>query len=212
MRENRNEMNFWQFNNTFLDHVCINVHQINAKFPGMDKNNLSRWVREGKLIKLRNGFYSFPEYMNDSGSQMYIANRIYKPSYISLHTALSFYGIIPEGVLNITSVTTLKTVEFKNRFGTFSYKTIQPRLLFGYRQKPYLRDMTFLLAEPEKAILDFLYIYSFYNSKEEIEELRFDPDIIRELVNPIKLLEYTERFNNKALTNRVKILMSVYNK
>jgi len=205
-------MNFWQFNNTFLDHVCINVHQINAKFPGMDKNNLSRWVREGKLIKLRNGFYSFPEYMNDSGSQMYIANRIYKPSYISLHTALSFYGIIPEGVLNITSVTTLKTVEFKNRFGTFSYKTIQPRLLFGYRQKPYLRDMTFLLAEPEKAILDFLYIYSFYNSKEEIEELRFDPDIIRELVNPIKLLEYTERFNNKALTNRVKILMSVYNK
>lgn len=203
-------MNYWQFNNTFLDHVCINIHQIDAKFPGMDKNNLSRWVREGKLIKLRNGFYSFPEYMNVSGSQMYIANRIYKPSYISLHTALSFYGIIPEGVLNITSITTLKTAEFKNHFGTFSYKTIQPRLLFGYRQTSYLRDMTFLLAEPEKAILDFLYIYSFYNSKEEIEELRFDPDIMRELLNPIKLLEYTKRFNNKALTNRVKILMSVY--
>jgi len=212
LRKNRNEMDHWEFNNTFQDMICINIHQINAKFPGMDKNNLSRWVSQGKLIKLRNGFYSFPEYINDSGSQMFIANRIYKPSYISLHTALSFYGIIPEGVLNITSVTTLKTAEFKNRFGTFSYKTIQPRLLFGYRQKPYLRDMTFLLAEPEKAILDFLYIYSFYNSKEEMEELRFDPDIIRELVNPIKLLEYAESFTNKALTNRVKILMSVCDK
>lgn len=205
-------MNYWQFNNTFLDYVCINVHQINAKFPGMDKNNLSRWVKEEKLVKLRNGYYGFPEYTNISGSQMYIANRIYKPSYISLHTALSFYGIIPEGVFNITSITTLKTAEFNNRFGTFSYKTIQPRLLFGYSQRPYLRDMTFLLAEPEKAILDFLYIYSFYNSKEEIEELRFDPGIMRELVNPIKILEYTERFNNKALINRVKILMSMYDK
>jgi predicted transcriptional regulator of viral defense system len=94
----------------------------------MDKNNLSRWVKEGKLVRLRNGFYSFPEYLNESGSQMYIANRIYRPSYISLQTALSFYGIIPEAVTNVTSVTTLKTAEFENRFGTFSYKTIQPRL------------------------------------------------------------------------------------
>ena len=209
MRKNRNEMNYWEFNNSFLDEVCINVHQINAKFPGMDKNNLSRWVRRGKLIKLRNGFYSFPEYINESSSQMYIANRIYKPSYISLHTALSFYGIIPEGVINITSITTLKTAEFENRFGTFSYKTIQPGFFFGYWQRPYLRDMTFLLAEPEKAIADLLYIYTFYDTRKEIEELRFDRDIINELVNPIKLIEYAGRFNNKALTNRVRILMGV---
>ena len=69
-------MNYWEFNNSFLDEVCINVHQINAKFPGMDKNNLSRWVRRGKLIKLRNGFYSFPEYINESNSQMNIKQNI----------------------------------------------------------------------------------------------------------------------------------------
>lgn len=202
-------MNYWEFNNFFLDQVCINIHQINAKFPGMDKNNLSRWVKQGKLIKLRNGFYSFPAYMKESGSQMYLANRIYKPSYISLHTALSFYGIIPEGVINITSITTLKTAEFENRFGTFSYKTIQPRHFFGYGQRSYLGDMTFLLAEPEKAIADLLYIYTFYDTREEIEELRFDRDIINDLVNPTKLIEYAGRFNNKALTNRVRILMGV---
>ena len=176
----------------------------------MDKNNLSRWVKEGKLVKLRNGFYSFPEYLNESGIQMYIANRIYRPSYISLQTALSFYGIIPEVVTNVTSVTTLKTAEFENRFGTFSYKTIQPRLFFGYTVKPFLKDMAFLLAEPEKAILDLLYLYPFYNSHKEIEELRLDEDIINELISPFKLIEYAERFNNKALKNRVQILMAVH--
>ena len=202
-------MNYWEFNNSFFDKVCINIHQINSKFPGMDKNNLSRWVKQGKLIKLRNGFYSFPEYMNENGSQMYIANRIYKPSYASLHTALSFYGIIPEGIINVTSITTLKTAEFENGFGIFSYKTIQPKLFFGYQQKPYLRNMTFLLAEPEKAILDLLYIYPFYNSHKEIEELRFDNDVINEVVSPVKLIEYAEMFDNNALTSRVRILMAV---
>jgi len=202
-------MNYWGFNK-FFGQVCVNIHQIHAKFPNMDKNNLSRWVKEGKLVKLRNGFYSFPEYLNESGIQMYIANRIYRPSYISLQTALSFYGIIPEAVTNVTSVTTLKTAEFENRFGTFSYKTIQPRLFFGYTVKPFLKDMAFLLAEPEKAILDLLYLYPFYNSHKEIEELRFDEDIISELISPFKLIEYAEKFNNKALKNRVQILMAVH--
>jgi len=141
---------------------------------------------------------------------MYIANRIYRPSYISLQTALSFYGIIPEAVTNVTSVTTLKTAEFENRFGTFSYKTIQPRFFFGYTEKPFLKGMAFLLAEPEKAILDLLYLYPFYNSHKEIEELRFDEDIISELISPIKLIEYAEKLNNKALKNRVQILMAVH--
>lgn len=203
-------MNYWEFSNSFFNQVCLNIHQINEKFPGMDKNNLSRWVKQGKLIKLRNGYYSFPEYLNENSSQMYIANRIYKPSCISLQTALSFYGIIPESIINVTSITTLKTVEFENSFGTFSYKTIQPKLFFGYMQKPFLKNMTFLLADPEKAILDLLYIYPFYNSHNEIEELRFDKDIINEEVNPVKLFEYTARFNNKALANRIRILKDVY--
>ena len=70
--------------------------------------------------------------------------------------------------------------------------------------------MAFLLAEPEKAILDLLYLYTFYNSHKEIEELRFDEDIISELISPFKLIEYAERFNNKVLKNRVQILMAVH--
>ena len=75
--------------------------------------------------------------------------------------------------------------------------------------KPFLKDMAFLLAEPEKAILDLLYLYPFYNSHKEIEELRLDKDIISELISPFKLIEYAGRFNNKALKNRVQILMAV---
>ena len=81
------------------------------------RNNLVHWTNQGLLIRLRQGHYTFPEYKGRADYSFYFANRIYRPSYISLHTALSFYGIIPESVVQITSVTSLKTASFTNAFG-----------------------------------------------------------------------------------------------
>ena len=61
-------------------------------------------MKKGLLVRLRQGYYTFSEYLASSDHVYFFANRIYKPSYISLHTALSFYGIIPEAVGSITSV------------------------------------------------------------------------------------------------------------
>jgi len=66
--------------------------QIYSFEPDFNSNNLTRWVKRGLLVKLRNGFYAFSEYLEKPGFSLYISNRIYKPSYISLHTALAFYG------------------------------------------------------------------------------------------------------------------------
>jgi predicted transcriptional regulator of viral defense system len=66
--------------------------QIYSFEPDFNSNNLTRWVKRGLLVKLRNGFYAFSEYFEKPGFSLYISNRIYKPSYISLHTALAFYG------------------------------------------------------------------------------------------------------------------------
>ena len=101
------------------------VNESHAEFLGFDKNNLSRWVKKGYLIKLRNGYYTFREYMATQNINLYLANRIYRPSYISLHTALAFYGLIPESVTQTTSVSTLKTALFRNTIGVFSYKKIK---------------------------------------------------------------------------------------
>jgi predicted transcriptional regulator of viral defense system len=203
-------MEYLNLKRAFFDKVCFSSHQIHSWYPGFNNNNLTRWVKKDFLVKLRNGHYAFPEYLEEPASPFYIANRIYRPSYISLHSALAFYGLIPEAVVQVTSISSLKTVEFKNRFGTFSYKSVQPALIFGYDQKPFIKSITMLVAQPEKALLDLLYLYPFYNSESEIKALRFDEDIIHELINLERLNDYTERIKSKALTKRVKLMIETY--
>ena len=150
---------------------CFNIHQVYAWQPGFDRNNFVRWSKNGLLIRLRQGYYTFPEYKGKSDFTLYFANRIYRPSYVSLHTALSFYGMIPEAVVQITSVTSLKTASFTNNFGEYDYKSIKQDLMFGYNLKPIADGKTLQLARPEKALLDLLYLYPFYNTRKELEDL-----------------------------------------
>ena len=203
-------MDYLAFKNTFFDKVCFSSHQIYSKYPDFNNNNLTRWVRKDLLVKLRNGFYAFPEYIEETSAPFYIANKIYRPSYISLHSALAFYGLIPEAVVQIISVTSLKTVEFNNKFGTFSYKSLKPDLMFGYDLKPFIKSITILMAQPEKALLDLLYLYPFYNTEGELKALRFDEDTMRELINLERLNEYTAKIKSKALTHRVKLMIKAY--
>ena len=199
-------MNYQEFRNKWFDLGCVNSNQVYAWQPNFDKNNMSRWLEKGLLLKLRNGYYTFPEYKAKSDFVYYIANRIYRPSYISLHTALAFYGMIPESVVQITSVTSLKTSTFTNAFGEFSYKSVRPDLIFGYDVKPMSEGRSLLFAKPEKALLDLLYLYPFYNTAAEFEELRLDEDFIQNDLNMELLNEFSQQFNCKALEKRVKLV------
>lgn len=203
-------MNFLEFKDKMLDLACFNIHQIFAWKPDFDRNNLTRWIKKGYLIRLRQGYYAFPEYKGKSDYALYFANRIYRPSYISLHTALSFYGMIPEAIVQITSVTSLKTTSFVNIFGEYSYKSVKDNLMFGYDLKPMADNRTIQFATPEKALLDLLYLYPFYNNEQEIEELRLDEDYLQHDLNRRLLLEYAEKFQSKALDQRIKILFKTY--
>jgi predicted transcriptional regulator of viral defense system len=177
--------------------------------PSFQNNNLTRWTKQRLLVKLRQGFYAFPEYLNSRDFARYISNRIYKPSYISIHTALAFYGIIPEAVVQITAASSLKTAEFTNDFGTYAYKKLREELIFGYELMPF-GERTIQFATPEKALLDLLYIYPFYNTPAEMEELRLDEEYMQSELDRDRLAEYAERFGSKALSNRVKIMMNTY--
>ncbi len=201
---------FQDFYKEMFGLAVIGSNQVFAWRPGFDKNNLGRWVKQGLLIKLRNGFYTFPEYLNQPSFSLYVANRIYRPSYVSLHTALSFYGLIPEAIASFTSVSSRKTKSFSNEFGSFVYQTIHSKLMFGYDSMPYDSGKTILIAKPEKAILDLLYLYPFYDSAEEMAELRFDDELFDELVDTDLLWSYAKRFNNKALEHRTGLLLNVY--
>jgi len=204
-------MNFIEFRNRFISLVCFNTDQVYASYPGFDRNNLGRWVNKGYLVRLRQGYFTFPEFRQQKDFAWYFANRIYKPSYISLQTALSFYGIIPEAVIQITSVTTLKTANFRNDFGEYSYKTIKNELMFGYELKEMEGDRRIMFATPEKALIDLLYLYPFYNSDRELSELRLDESYMEEELNMERLHAYANRFNSKALFRRIKLLKAVHN-
>lgn len=201
---------FLEFKNQLFDLACFNSYQLYAWQSDFDRNNLTRWVKKGYLIRLRQGYFAFSEYKNKPDYSLYFANRIYRPSYISLHTALSFYGMIPEAVVQITNVTTLKTASFSNDFGEYAYKNVKENLLFGYELKPMADKRTIQFATPEKALLDLLYLYPFYDSEQELEELRLDEDYLQDDLNKDLLLEYCAKFQSKALDHRVKLLIKTY--
>ena len=199
-----------EFRSRMYDLGCFNTHQVYAWKPEFDRNNFVRWTKKGLLIRLRQGYYTFPEYKSQPDYTLYFANRIYRPSYISLHTALAFYGLIPEAVVQVTSVTSLKTASFENEFAAYDYRTVQQELIFGYVQKPMADGKTLLLAQPEKALLDLLYLYPFYTSEQDMEELRLDEDFLEEEFDFNRLEEYKARFKNKALEKRVRIFLNTY--
>ena len=203
-------MNYLEFKNRMFDLGCFNTQQVYTWKPDFDRNNFGRWVNKGLLIRLRQGYYTFPEYVNKPDFTLLFANRIYRPSYISLHTALAFYGIIPEAVVQITSVTSLKTVNFINEIGEYQYKSVKKELMFGYDIKPLASGHSLHIARPEKALLDLLYLNPFYNSDQDLEDLRLDLNFLLDELDVKRLDDYLLQFESKALQKRVKHLKNIY--
>ena len=209
---------YLEFKERLLPEGCFSIHQASAFFPGFDRNNLTRWTKKGLLERLRQGWYAFPEMIQRTDFSRYIAGRIYRPSYVSLHTALSIYGMIPEAVTSITSVTTQKTARFENGFGQYSYQNVKLELFFGYKPVMLPQNKSvfnspspaWMLALPEKALLDLLYLYPFYNSEEELIQLRLDEDFMTEDLDVERLGSYLERMHNKALEVRVNKLLKLF--
>jgi len=203
-------MSWIEFRNKMFELGCFSIHQVYAWQPGFDRNNFVRWVKKGYLVRLRQGLYAFPEYRDKPDIVAYFAGRIYNPSYISLHSALSFYGLIPETVVQITSVTSLKTAVFRNSFGEYSYKSVRDDLMFGYNPRPLADGRTTAYATREKALLDLLYLYPFYNTEHELADLRLDGDLLHEDLNRAEWESLAARFHSAALEKRMRLLAKVY--
>lgn len=203
-------MTYLEFREQWHAVGCFNIYQIRAWRPDFDRINLFRWVKKGYLSKLRQDWYAFSDLKGNPETARYVAQRIYTPSYISLHTALSFYGIIPEAVTAVTSVTSNRPTTYSNEFGEFSYQTVKPALFFGYKPMILSPHGNYLLAFPEKAILDLLYLYPQYNTEEALLDLRFDEYWMQEELNRDKLLAFSAQSGVKALQSRVKLLLKTY--
>jgi len=134
---------------------------------------LARWVKGGKLIQLRRGIYMLASpYRKVSPHPFLLANRLKKASYVSLQSALANYGMIPEYVPVITSVTTGRPETLTTPAGTFVFKHIRKSLFNGYRQVEVGPNQPAFLAGPEKSLLDLIYLTPQADSLEFLQELR----------------------------------------
>jgi predicted transcriptional regulator of viral defense system len=142
--------------------------------PAYLRRLVSDWLKKGWLLELRRGMYLINEnYVLKNTERFYLANQLYEPSYLSLESALSFYGMIPEGVSQITSVTTRKTIKFSNVLGTFRYSTVKRSLFWGYIRKQ-VGEVHVLFSTPEKALLDLVYLRmgEFGSAQELVDSMR----------------------------------------
>ena len=203
-------MTYTQFYNQWHGLGCFSVHQVHAISPDFNRANWHQWQKSGYIVMLRRGWYAFADHLQQPDYARYFAGKIYAPSYISLHTALSFYGIIPEAVVEITSVTTQKTCRYENAFGQFSYQTVRPRLFWGFEPKTMRDGKQYMMATPEKAIIDLLYLYPQYSSVEDMRELRLDEDWMREELDKERLMGYVERIGSPIIAKRVRLLLTAY--
>lgn len=188
------------------------VHVLFEEPRGQVRARLSRWVSKGKLIKLRRKKYLLPErYRKVEPASEYISNFLYRPSYVSLRTAFSIYGMIPETVHLYEAVTPRKTAEWDTPAGNFKYYSIKEDRFWGYRLYPEeagpKTQKNFLLGEPEKVLLDFFYLIRGEWSGERIEEMRFQN---LSTVKKEKLLEYSERFSSPKVRRGVDRFIEIY--
>lgn len=192
-------MNFYDIYKT-LEHeryYIFSSEDISLFYPKEKKHNLSkliyRWKKKGWVYPLKNGLYelTYPEVFNIP--DMYIANRLYSPSYISLETALSNYSIIPEVSMAVASITTKPTRRFRNRHGLFLYRTLRPQFFTGYYIEKEGR-FDILIAEPEKALMDYLYFKTYRSRRLDLTQERLDKDALAKLSRK-KMEKYAKLFN-----------------
>jgi predicted transcriptional regulator of viral defense system len=202
-------MNFVVFQNTFKSFPLISVSDILKHDPGFDTRRLVEWQRKGYIEKIKNGFYYFTSQEKNEMFFFLAASRIYKPAYVSLESALSHYGLIPEGVFSVTAITTNNTATFHSKLCPIYYRHLKPGLFFGYALLGY-KGFTINMAEPEKAMLDYLYLNK-PDTLEALSELRINKTIATELFDNNKMENYLALFKSPAMNRRYEKLQKAIN-
>ena len=196
-------MQYLELKNSFKDFTVFSLADIKKIDASFHRRRLNEWQDKHYIAKVIKGYYISSDLEIDENVLFEIANRIYRPSYISFETALSYYHLIPESVYGISSASTRRTYSFKTIIGEFSYKTIKWDLFFGYdlvrHNNKYIK-----IASTEKAILDFFYLHPHIKREPDFTSLRINKNIFLKQVNQERLYRFLDRFAKKALTKRVK--------
>ena len=204
-------MNFLEFKKNTEDLPYFETKELRLvlgeNFTSTMLVNLKNWANKGYVKMLKRGLYVITEEAQKQET-MAFSTKIYEPSYVSLEMALNFYGIIPEAVFTVTSVTTRKTKKFATPVGNFSYQKIKKEAFGGFETKKNGK-FSFNLALPEKALADFFYLKRniLNGEKEQFEGYRFDEDF---KYDTRKLLSFAKAFESKKVLLLTKNFIKYY--
>jgi predicted transcriptional regulator of viral defense system len=161
------------------------------------RRQLARWVASGRLIRLRRSLYAIASpYRKAEIHPFVLANRLKPASYVSLQSALSHHGLIPEHVPVVTSVTTGRPETLETPLGAFVYRHVARRLFVGYRVADLGGGAGAFLASPEKALLDLVHLSPGGDSPDYLAELRLQN---LERLDPQRVIEFADRGGSPKL-------------
>ncbi|MDO8505914.1 MAG: hypothetical protein Q7S48_05065 [bacterium] len=147
----------------------------------------SRLVKEGAIERVMRGWYVLSY---NSPSDFELANVLYSPSYVSLDSALNFYGILVQSPQEVTSATTGLARKLEAGGKTFSYVHLDQKY-YSY----YEKSGDFLIASPEKALIDTMFFVALGRGSLSVEELNLQS------VDKKKVKEIASRITNRAFKN-----------
>lgn len=175
--------------------------------PGHIRRQLSRWTSTGRIDQLRRGLYMLaPPYQVVKPHPFLIANRLVASSYVSLQSALAHYDLIPEYVPTVLSSTSARPNEWQTPVGKFVYRHIRPDFLRGFQTIELTGEQAALVARPEKAILDLVYLTPGADKEEYLRGLRLQN---LEQINPPGLKGIAEIFDRPKIWRAVDIILAL---
>ncbi len=175
--------------------------------PDDIRRQLSRWVKAGKLYQLRRGVYApAPPYRKKVPHPFVVANKLAAASYVSLQSALAFYGLIPEYTPVTTSITGGRPVVRRTPLGNYIFRHIQSGLFWGYTQQEVAPDQHAFVATPEKSLLDLIYLTPGADNPAYLAELRLQN---LTLLNLNKLAQMAAQSNSAKLQRAANIIIDL---
>jgi predicted transcriptional regulator of viral defense system len=192
------------------DQIFITPADIRKRYGNFSPNIFKHWQDNQLARKLRNGLYLNDAFeVKTTVDEYMIANELYEPSYVSLHSALNYYGLIPEFVIEVISVTTKKTKFIQQGHARYRYHTLKPELFWGYENVPW-HGGYYSIAYPEKALLDLAYLEPLFSDRDWIEEMRFDPWGIKEDLNWDRMMLFAYQMKSEVVMKRIALLLEVF--
>ena len=180
------------------------------------RGKISEWLHKGELIRVKKGLYVFgPQASRNPYSIENLANLIYGPSAISLHYALNFYGLIPERVHSVTSITNKRNKQFTTPVGEFTYQYLHPKkYAIGIDIMTSSPNSSYFIATPEKALCDLIALTTKNISLESthefenfvFEDLRLD-NIEFGKLNRERFQEIARVYANQRLNKFTNLLL-----